>query len=88
MVRKEQGKKEIRPGVVPSWPYSPDAPYWNEGKPWDDMQLHDLIWELNSGDAVEETAVSIQRPPSDIRAKMRELGLKEKDPGAPRAAQK
>ena len=52
------------------------------------MQLHDLIWELDRGDAVEDIAVSIQRPPNDIRAKMRELGLKEKDPGASRAAKK
>ena len=75
----ERGEqKGVRPGLpedfVPTWPYSPDAPYWNEGTPWDDMQLHDLIWELNRGDTVEEIGVSSQRPPSDIRAKMRELG--------------
>jgi hypothetical protein len=85
MARKGESKREIRPGVpedfAPSWPYSPDAPYWNEGTPWDEMQIHDLIWELNRGDAVEEIAVSIQRPPSDIRDKMQELGLKGEGAG-------
>jgi hypothetical protein len=79
MARKVQSPKDF----VPSWPYSPDAPYWNEGTPWDDMQLHDLIWELNRGDTVEEIAVS-----SDIRGKMEELGLKEKKPASVRVAKK
>jgi hypothetical protein len=77
-LKKKLEEEKLLANFVPSWPYSPDAPYWNEGTPWDDMQIHDLIWELNRGDTVEEIAVSIQRPPSDIRAKMSELRLKEK----------
>ena len=65
----------------PRWPYDPSGAaesYWNHGKPWGEIDIHDLKWGLAKGRSVERIAVEVQYPPDEVRAKMRELGLKPK----------
>jgi hypothetical protein len=60
--------------------YDPDATPWNEadGIPWSDMTTEDLVAVLNDGCSIEEAAIYLQYSEATIRAKMKELGLKER----------
>jgi hypothetical protein len=52
---------------------------WNEadGIPWSATCTRDLIAALEEGDTVEEIANFLQYYESTVRAKIRELGLRE-----------
>jgi len=59
--------------------YNPNATPWNEadGTPWSETCTRDLIAALEEGDTVEEIANHLQYYESTVRAKIRELGLRE-----------
>ena len=60
--------------------YDPKAAPWNEADdiPWSEDTTRDLIAALGHGDGVEEIAVYLQYSEATVRAKMEELGLKER----------
>jgi hypothetical protein len=64
--------------------YDPKATPWNEpegkepGNPWSGETTEDLKRALANGDTVEEAAMFLQYWPKTVRAKMKELGLKER----------
>ena len=64
--------------------FDPKATPWNEpngrdrGNAWTDETTEDLKRALENGDTVEEIAIFLQYWPKTVRAKMKELGLKEK----------
>ncbi len=63
-------------------PYHPDATPWNEadGIAWSEDTTRDLIAALEQGQSVEEIVDYLQYSEGTVRAKMQELGLKEKQP--------
>jgi hypothetical protein len=69
--------------------YDPKATPWNEpdqnepGIPWLDETTEDLKRALASGDSIEEAAMFLQYWPKTVRAKMKELGFKEKPRARP-----
>ncbi len=63
-------------------PYQPDATPWNEadGIPWSEETTRDLIAALEGGQTVDQIVDYLQYSEGTVRAKMPELGLKEKRP--------
>jgi DNA-binding NarL/FixJ family response regulator len=61
-------------------PYHPDATPWNEadGIAWSESSTRDLIAALEQGDSIEEIANYLQYSKETVRAKIGELGLKER----------
>jgi hypothetical protein len=64
------------------FPYDANAMPWNEadGTPWDEGTTADLRAALANGDTVAEAAIFLQYWEATVRAKMKELGLKEQRP--------
>jgi hypothetical protein len=63
-------------------PYHPDAAPWNEsdGIPWSEETTRDLIAALEQRQTVDQIVDYLQYSEGTVRAKMQELGLKEKRP--------
>ena len=47
----------------------------NSGEPWSEADISDLKNELDHGRTIAETASFLCRDVSEVRAKMKELGL-------------
>jgi hypothetical protein len=60
--------------------YDPNAAGWNEGKPWSEEAIRDLVKSIELGDTVAEIAVFLQRSEAKIREKIAELGLAATQP--------
>jgi hypothetical protein len=52
-----------------------ERPNLNPGEPWGEFDRRDLGWCVDAGQSVEEIADFLCRTPSEIRARIVELGL-------------
>jgi hypothetical protein len=48
---------------------------WNAGKPWSDWCLYSLLYQYEEGDNIQDIAISLQRKPDEVEAKVKELNL-------------
>jgi len=46
----------------------------NDGKPWSDEDVQDLLWSLDHGSSLEEASLFLSRNERSVAEKARELG--------------
>jgi hypothetical protein len=63
------------PRTINSNHNDPSARPWNDGTLWSDADIDDLMGELASGESIDEIAMYLERTESDVREKVKELGL-------------
>jgi hypothetical protein len=66
--------------------YAPAAAAWNAGKPWSDWCVFSLLYQYEEGDNIQDIAISLQRNPDEVEAKIKELGLSKMTPNQLREA--